>query len=81
MVEIPSIPFKISNKIRSITKIYWTKKFYKNLLKIDPLIINHFNPTDAQRSIRAYEVKLFTKKSITEWHKSTKSSFKKKEFL
>ena len=37
--------------------------------------------SDVQRSIRAYEVKLFTKKSITEWYKSTKSEFKKKEFI
>ena len=81
LIEIPSIPFKIRNKIRSIQKSIGQEKFYKNLLKIDPLIINNFSPTDAQRSIRAYEVKLFTKKSITEWHKSTKSSFKKKEFF
>ena len=81
LVEIPSIPVKFRNKIRSLQKSIGQKKFYKNLLKIDPSIINHVNSTDAQRSIRAYEVKLFTKKSITEWYKSTKSKFKKKEFL
>ena len=57
------------------------KKFYKKLLKIDPLIINYIKSTDVQRSIRAYEIKLFTKKSITEWHKSTKSKFNKKDFF
>jgi tRNA dimethylallyltransferase len=43
-------------------------------------LIDKINPTDVQRSIRAYEVKLFTKKSITEWYEGTKSQFKKKEF-
>ena len=39
----------------------------------------------SQRSIRAYEVKKFTKKSIFEWYKLTKSDFKEfqrfKKFL
>ena len=45
------------------------------------MIVNQINSTDTQRSIRAYEVKLFTKKSITEWHKNTKSEFKQNDFL
>jgi tRNA dimethylallyltransferase len=81
LVEIPSIPLKFRNKIRLLQKSNGQEKFYKKLLEIDPLIINHIKSTDVQRSIRAYEVKLFTKKSITEWYKSTKSKFKKKEFL
>ena len=81
LVEIPSIPLKFRHKIRSLQKSTGQEKFYKKLLKIDPPIINHVNSTDVQRSIRAYEVKIFTKKSITEWYKSTKSKFKKKEFL
>ena len=39
------------------------------------------NPTDAQRTIRAYEVKKFTKKSIHDWFKNTKSYFKKDIFF
>ena len=81
LVEIPSIPLKCRNKIRSLQKSIGQEKFYKKLQKIDPPIIHHVNSTDVQRSIRAYEVKLFTKKSIIEWHKSTKSKFKKKEFI
>jgi tRNA dimethylallyltransferase len=80
-VEIPSIPIKFRNKIRSIHKSIGQDKFYKKLLKLDPLIVNQINSTDTQRSIRAYEVKLFTKKSITEWHKNTKSEFKQNDFL
>jgi len=81
LVEITAIPNKFRNKIRLLQKSIGQEKFYKKLLKLDPSIINHIKSTDVQRSIRAYEVELFTKKSITEWYKSTKSKFKKKEFL
>ena len=81
LVEITTIPNKFRNKIRLLQKSIGQEKFYKKLLKLDPTIINHIKSTDVQRSIRAYEVELFTKKSITEWYKSTKSKFKKKEFL
>ena len=81
LVEITAIPDKFRNKIRLLQKSIGQEKFYKKLLKLDPAIINHIKSTDVQRSIRAYEVELFTKKSITEWYKSTKSKFKKKEFL
>jgi tRNA dimethylallyltransferase len=64
-----------------IQKTIGQKKFYEKLSKIDPLIVNHINSTDVQRSIRAYEVKLFTKKSILEWYKGTKSQYKKEEFI
>jgi tRNA dimethylallyltransferase len=81
LVEIPSIPLRFRNKIRSLNKSIGQKKFYKKLLKLDPMIVNQINYTDTQRSIRAYEVKLFTKKSVTEWYKNTKSKFKKNDFL
>ena len=81
LVEIPSIPLKFRNKIRSIQKSIGQEKFYKKLLKIDPPIVDHINSTDSQRSVRAYEIKLFTKKSIIEWHKNTRSKFKKKDFF
>ena len=81
LVEIPTIPFKFRNRIRLLQKSIGQEKFYNELLKIDSLIENQINSTDVQRSIRAYEVKLFTKKSITEWHKNTKPNFKKQEFI
>ena len=81
LVEIPSIPIKFRNKIRLLQKSIGQEKFYNKLLKVDPPIVNHINSKDVQRSIRAYEVKIFTKKSITEWYKNTKSKFKKREFL
>ena len=81
LIEIPLIPSKFRNKIRSLHKSIGQQRFYKKLLKLDPLIFGKINSTDTQRSIRAYEVKLYTKKSVIEWYKNTKSNFKKNEFL
>ena len=80
LVKIPNIPIQFRNKIRKLHKDLGQKKFYQKLLKLDPNYKKKFNPTDAQRSIRAYEVKLFTKKSLHEWFESTKSDFMDEEF-
>ncbi len=81
LVNIPNIPIRFRNKIRSLNKILGQKKFYKKLLKIDPISKNKINLSDTQRSIRAYEVKKYTKKSLHDWFKDTKSNFKKDDFL
>jgi len=81
LVEIPSIPLRFRNQLRALQKSIGQEKFYKKLLKIDPSAINQVKPQDTQRTLRAYEVKLFTKKSVTEWYKNTKSKFKKKDFF
>ena len=80
LVKIPNIPIKFRNKIRKLHKKLGQKKFHQKLLKLDPSYIKNINPTDAQRSIRAYEVKLFTKKSLQEWFEGTKSNFKDEDF-
>jgi tRNA dimethylallyltransferase len=76
MSKIPNIDFEKRNKIRNLQVKLGQRKFYKELLVIDPLVKNKIEPFDSQRSIRAYEVKKFTKKSIFEWYKLTKSDFK-----
>jgi len=81
LVKIPKIPLKIRNKIRSIQEKVGQKKFYKKLLKIDPKVKNKFDPNDSQRSIRAFEVKSFTKISMYDWIDKTKSDFKDDDFL
>ena len=81
LVKIPKIPNKIRNKIRNMQTKIGQKKFYLKLLKKDKFIKNKIDPTDVQRSLRAYEVIYFTKKSIFEWYKKTKSQYKKDEFL
>ena len=80
LVKIPNIPIQLRNKIRKLHKDLGQKKFYQKLLKLEPSYKKNINPTDAQRSIRAYEVKLFTKKSLHEWFESTKSNFNDEEF-
>ncbi len=81
LVKIPKIPIPIRNKIRRMQNNLGQKKFYLKLLKIDPSVKNKIDPTDAQRSIRAYEVISISKKSIFEWYKKTKPSFKKNQFI
>ncbi len=81
LVQIPNIPVRFRNKIRNLNKKIGQNKFYKQLLKLDPLSKNKINPTDTQRSIRAFEVKKFTKKSLHEWFKNTKSNYLEKDFL
>ena len=80
LVNIPGIPVRSRNKIRVLQETLGQKKFYQKLLKLDLKSKNKINPTDVQRSIRAYEVKLFTKKSLHDWFKKTKSLFKEDEF-
>ena len=80
LVNIPNIPTKFRERIRLLHKKIGSKRFFSKLLKLDPLARNHINVSDTQRSIRAYEIKLFTKKSMYEWFKSTKSDYKQKDF-
>ena len=81
LVRIPNIPVRFRYKIRSLHKKLGQKSFYKKLLKLDPTSKIKINSTDAQRSIRAYEVKAFTNKSLHDWFKNTKSYFKNEDFL
>jgi tRNA dimethylallyltransferase len=81
LVSIPNIPARYRNKIRALHKSLGQKKFYQRLIKLDPDSKEKINPTDAQRAIRAYEVKLFTKKSLHDWFQNTKSYFEKDDFF
>ena len=81
LVKIPNIPIKFRNKIRMLQKTNGQKKFYKKLLKIDPQVKDKINSNDTQRSIRAFEIKSYSKKSMYDWITQTKPSFKQNEFL
>ena len=74
--KIPNIKFSDRNKIRNLHKKLGQKKFFEKLIKLDPISKNKISSSDTQRSLRAYEVKKFTKKSIYEWAKKTKPLFK-----
>ena len=81
LVKMPNIPLRFRNKVRLLQKRIGQKKFYKNLIKIDPLVKNQINSNDVQRTIRAFEIKKFTKKSITQWFKKTKILFDPTSFV
>jgi len=81
LVNIPNIPIRFRNKIRLDHKKLGQKKFYQKLLKLDIISKNKINPTDVQRTIRAYEVKKFTNKSLHDWFKDTKSFFEEGNFF
>jgi len=81
LVEIPNIPLKIRKETRSLQSKIGQKKFYQRLVKIDPFVKNKINFNDVQRSIRAFEIKKFTKKSIVKWFSKTKIFFDINNFL
>ncbi len=81
LVKIPKIPLKLRIQVRDLQKKLGQDQFYKRLIKIDPLIKNKINPKDPQRSIRAFEVKKYSKVSLIEWFKKTDKKFEDKDFL
>jgi tRNA dimethylallyltransferase len=81
LVKIPKIPVYFRNKIRLIQKKNGQKKFYQKLIKLDPIVKGKFDPNDVQRSIRAFEIKSFTKVSMYTWLDKTNSEFNDNDFL
>ena len=73
--KIPDIDLKTRVKVRNLFKKLGYKKFYEKLLSLDPKVKNKILPSDSQRTQRAYEVKLKTKKSLFDWIANTKSDF------
>ena len=80
LVRIPDIPDNIRARVRALHKKIGEKKFFAKLIKLDPLAERFILSSDTQRVMRAYEVKKFTKKSLFEFTKETKSNFKNNIF-
>jgi tRNA dimethylallyltransferase len=80
LVQIPDIPNRGRMQIRKLHKKIGQKKFFTQLIKMDPLTKRFVLPSDTQRSMRAYEVKKFTNKSLFEFTKETKSNFNNNVF-
>ena len=80
-MKIPKISIKKRKKIINLQKKIGQINFYKKLIKIDPKIQEYINFNDTQRSVRAYEVKLYTKKSLIDWYKNTRSFFVEDNFI
>ena len=81
LVNIPKIPINFRNKVRNLHKRIGQKKFFLKLQEIDPMIEDQINSLDVQRSLRAYEIKSFTKKSMISWFKNTKSDYSHNDFF
>ena len=81
LVRIPKISAKKRKIVSDLQKKLGQINFYKSLIKLDPKIKKIVNQNDYQRSIRAYEVKKFTRKSLVDWHKDTKPLFMKDTFV
>ncbi len=81
LVKIPNIPLKIRNEARYMQKKIGQDSFYEKLIKLDPLASNKIDSNDVHRSIRAYEIKKYTKISMYKWFKKTKQFFNKDIFL
>ena len=73
--RIPGIDSKIRQSVRNLHKKIGQVSFYKRLISIDPLAKKKIQSADTQRAIRAYEVKVSTKKSLYEWSANTQSDF------
>ena len=80
LVQIPDIPNDLRTEIRKLHKKIGQKNFFNKLIKLDPLATKFILPSDSQRSMRTYEVKKFTSKSLFEFIKETKSNFKNDVF-
>ena len=80
LVNIPNIPIRFRNKVRFLHEKIGAKKFFFELIKLDPLAKKKINPLDSQRAIRAYEIKSFTKKSMYDFFKNTKSKYHQEDF-
>ncbi len=81
MVKIPKISTKKRKNVINLQKKIGQTRFYQKLVKLDPAIKSIINANDVQRSIRAYEVKKYTKKSLLAWYKNTKPIFINEDFI
>ena len=75
LAQIPQISKYLTAETRKMQKKIGQKKFYKKLIKFDPKVKKFILPSDVQRSLRAYEVKKFTNKSLYDFIKETKPHF------
>ena len=81
LVRIPNISNNVRTDVRNLHKKIGQKKFFSQLIKIDPKAKKFLSSSDSQRSIRAYEVKKYTNKSLFDFIKETKLNFNKNVFI
>ena len=81
LAKIPNIPSKLRKEIIKFHKKLGQKKFFRELIKLDPKCKTRLDPSDSQRSIRAFEVKKFSGISLFDWFSKTKSNYDKNQFI
>ena len=81
IAQIPNISSLKRRKIITLFNKLGNKKFYNELLKLDPKCKNKIDINDKQRLIRFYEVKYFTKKSIFDWQSQNNSKLNNIRFI
>ena len=81
LVKIPNIPDNLRKEVRKLHTKIGQKKFYNLLIEIDPIAKKFIPSTDSQRTLRAYEVRRFTNKSLYHFIKETKSHFNQNNFI
>ena len=79
--NIPKIPDSIRTKTRNLNAKLGNDKFYSLLIKLDPVVKNKIRENDTHRLIRAYEVVIFTKKSLFNWQKKNENYFSNYQFV
>ena len=75
LAKMPDIPNHFRKKVRKLHKKIGQENFFSQLIKLDPIAKEYILPTDTQRTIRAYEIKKFTNKSLFTLMKATKPNF------
>ena len=80
LVKIPNIPNKVRMEVRKLHKKIGQRNFYKKLIEFDSQANDFIKPFDSQRSMRAYEVKKFTNKSLFDFIKDTKLNYDENNF-
>ncbi len=81
LAKIPNIPKETRIEVRKLHEELDQKEFYNKLIQLDPQAKKFILPTDSQRSMRAYEVKKHTNKSLLDYAKETKSNLNNCSFI
>lgn len=69
IADIPTIPERVRKEVQKCFQELGRNKFFEKLSEIDPVSAKKLHPNDTQRILRAYEVAVYTGKSLSEWWK------------
>jgi len=81
LAKIPNIPKEARFEVRKLHEKLGQQEFHSKLILLDPQAKEFILPTDSQRSMRAYEVKKYTNKSLFDYTKETKSNLNNYSFI